>query len=90
MSTTTTTTQTEASSKPHISVNTADKAATTSKETFHLINDPAEAIHEAALGLTEQHTNLCYAAAHKITYRSDLENFRKDHVTTIGFAGGGQ
>lgn len=60
------------------------------KETFHIINDPADAINEAALGLTEHNANLSYAAAHKIVYRSDLETFRKDHVTTIGFAGGGQ
>ncbi|KAL3418336.1 dihydroxyacetone kinase [Phlyctema vagabunda] len=64
-------------------------AKLTTKETFHLINDPAEAIHEAAIGLTEYNANLCYAPAHKIVYRSDLETFREDHVTTIGFAGGG-
>ncbi|KAL2061662.1 hypothetical protein VTL71DRAFT_7039 [Oculimacula yallundae] len=59
------------------------------KETFHFINDPADAINEAAIGLTEHNANLSYAIAHKIVYRSDLETFRKDHVTTIGFAGGG-
>jgi hypothetical protein len=62
----------------------------TAKETFHFINDPAEAINEAAIGLTEHHPNLSYAPAHKIVYRSDLEAFRENHVTTIGFAGGGQ
>ncbi len=67
---------------------TLTKQAT--KETFHFINDPADAINEAAIGLTEHNTNLSYAAAHKIVYRSDLDTFRKDHVTTIGFAGGGQ
>jgi len=60
------------------------------KETFHFINNPAEAINEAAIGLTEHNPNLSYSASHKIVYRSDIEKFRKDHVTTIGFAGGGQ
>ncbi|CZT03815.1 uncharacterized protein RCO7_07562 [Rhynchosporium graminicola] len=59
------------------------------KETFHFINDPADAINEAAIGITKYNANLSYAVAHKIVYRSDLETFRKDHVTTIGFAGGG-
>jgi hypothetical protein len=60
------------------------------RETFHFINDPADAINEASIGLTEHNPNLSYIPAHKITYRSDLESFRGDHVTTIGFAGGGQ
>lgn len=60
------------------------------KETFHFINDPADVIDEAALGLTEHNSNLSYSPVHKIVYRSDLDTFRKDHVTTIGFAGGGQ
>jgi len=60
-----------------------------SKETFHFINDPLDAINEAAIGLTEHNPNLSYIPAHKIVYRSDLDAFRKDHVTTIGFAGGG-
>ena len=60
------------------------------KETFHFINDPADAINEAAIGLTEHSRNLSYSPSHKIVYRSDLDIFRKDHVTTIGFAGGGQ
>jgi hypothetical protein len=60
------------------------------KETFHFINDPADAINEAAIGLTEHNANLSYSPTHKIVYRSDLDAFRKDHVTTIGFAGGGQ
>jgi dihydroxyacetone kinase len=59
-------------------------------ETFHFINDPADAINEAAIGLTENNPNLSYLPTHKIVYRSDLDTFRKDHVTTIGFAGGGQ
>jgi dihydroxyacetone kinase len=67
---------------------TQTKQAT--KETFHFINDPANAINEAAIGLTEHNPTLCYSPAHKIVYRSDLDTFRKDHVTTIGFAGGGQ
>jgi hypothetical protein len=61
-----------------------------SRETFHFINDPADTINEAAVGLTEHNANLSYSATHKIVYRSDLDAFRKDHVTTIGFAGGGQ
>jgi dihydroxyacetone kinase len=60
------------------------------KETFHFINDPCDAINEAAVGLTEHNPNLSYSPTHKIVYRSDLDAFRKDHVTTIGFAGGGQ
>jgi hypothetical protein len=60
------------------------------KETFHFINEPADSINEAAVGLTEHNPNLSYSATHKIVYRSDLDTFRKDHVTTIGFAGGGQ
>jgi dihydroxyacetone kinase len=60
------------------------------RETFHFINAPADAINEAAHGLTEHHPTLSYAPAHKIVYRSDLDTFRRDHVTTIGFAGGGQ
>ena len=60
------------------------------KETFHFINDPADAIKEAAIGLTEHIPNLSYSPTHKIVYRSDLDAFRKSHVTTIGFAGGGQ
>lgn len=60
------------------------------QETFHLINDPNESIHEALTGLTLQHPQLSYARKHKIVYRSDLESFREKHVTTIGFSGGGQ
>jgi dihydroxyacetone kinase len=60
------------------------------KETFHLINDPADTINDSSVGLTEHNPNLSYAQAHKIVYRSDLDTFRNDHVTTIGFAGGGQ
>jgi hypothetical protein len=62
----------------------------TKQETFHFINDPSDAIKEAATGLTESHSNLSYLPSHKIVYRSDLESFRQDRVTTIGFAGGGQ
>ncbi|KAL1622118.1 hypothetical protein SLS54_005183 [Diplodia seriata] len=60
-----------------------------SKETFHLINAPGDAIHEALTGLTQHHPSLSYAPTHKIVYRSDLADFRRDHVTTIGFSGGG-
>jgi hypothetical protein len=59
-------------------------------ETFHFINNTSDTINEAALGLTEHNSGLAYSPTHKIVYRSDLESFRKDHVTTIGFAGGGQ
>ena len=60
------------------------------KETFHFINDPAHAINEAAIGLTEHNANISFSPTHKIVYRRDLEVFREDHVTTIAFAGGGQ
>jgi hypothetical protein len=60
------------------------------KETFHFINNPADAINEAAIGLTEHNPNLSYSSSHKIVYISNLDTFRKDHVTTIGFAGAGQ
>ncbi|OMP88832.1 Dihydroxyacetone kinase 1 [Diplodia seriata] len=60
-----------------------------SKETFHLINAPGDAIHEALTGLTQHYPSLSYAPTHKIVYRSDLADFRRDHVTTIGFSGGG-
>lgn len=63
---------------------------THSGETFHFINEPTDAINEAAIGLTEHFPYLSYSLAHKILYRSDLDEFRKDHVTTIGFGGGGQ
>ncbi|KAI9798768.1 MAG: hypothetical protein M1833_004598 [Piccolia ochrophora] len=59
------------------------------QETFHLINSPADAINEALTGLTEHHPYLSYAPTHKIVYRSDLEDFRNSHVTTIGCSGGG-
>ena len=68
----------------------ASETKQATKETFHFINDPADAINEAAIGLTEHNANLSYSPTHKIVYRSDLDAFRKDHVTTIGFAGGGQ
>ena len=69
---------------------TAQKPLKQTKETFNFINDPADAIDEASIGLTEHNPHLSYAPEHKITYRSDIESFREDHVTTIGFAGGGQ
>ncbi|GME65976.1 Dihydroxyacetone kinase [Neofusicoccum parvum] len=67
----------------------AEAPPTATKETFHLINAPGDAIHEALTGLTQHHPSLSYAPTHKIVYRSDLVDFRKDHVTTIGFSGGG-
>ncbi|KAF2155027.1 Dak kinase [Myriangium duriaei CBS 260.36] len=61
-----------------------------SKQTFHFINDPAEAINEASYGLTHLHpTYLSYLPTHKILYRSDLASFRASHVTVIAFSGGG-
>lgn len=59
------------------------------KETFHFINDPAEAISDAMNGLTYLKPNLSYNKEHKVVYRNDLADFSQNHVTTIGFAGGG-
>ncbi|KAG9664918.1 Dak kinase, partial [Aureobasidium melanogenum] len=59
------------------------------KETFHFINKPEDAINEALAGLTHIHPNLSYNPPYKILYRSDLGTFRNNHVTTIGFSGGG-
>ncbi|THW42013.1 Dak kinase [Aureobasidium pullulans] len=59
------------------------------KETFHFINKPEDAINEALSGLIHIHPNLSYNPPYKILYRSDLGTFRNNHVTTIGFSGGG-
>ncbi|SMR54340.1 unnamed protein product [Zymoseptoria tritici ST99CH_3D1] len=59
------------------------------KETFHFINDPAEAINDALAGLTSLKPDLSYNSEYKIVYRNDLPTFSNSHVTTIGFAGGG-
>ncbi|KAK4554516.1 hypothetical protein LTR86_008370 [Recurvomyces mirabilis] len=59
------------------------------KKTFHFINDPAEAINDALTGLTYLKPSLSYHREYKIVYRNDLQAFAQDHVTTIGFAGGG-
>lgn len=59
------------------------------KETFHFINEPENAIHDAMVGLTYLKPDLSYDPEYKIVYRNDLQEFSKDHVTTIGFAGGG-
>ncbi|EMC93460.1 hypothetical protein BAUCODRAFT_125316 [Baudoinia panamericana UAMH 10762] len=59
------------------------------KETFHFINEPENAIHDALTGLTHLNPSLSYHAEYKIIYRNDLTIFSRDHVTTIGFAGGG-
>nr|POE87979.1 dihydroxyacetone kinase 1 [Quercus suber] len=67
----------------------AAETQTRSKETFHFIDDPAEAINDACVGLTYLKPNLCYDAEYKVLYRNDLASFSKTHVTTIGFAGGG-
>jgi dihydroxyacetone kinase len=63
--------------------------APSAKETFHFVNDPADAINDALTGLTHLNTNLSYNQEFKTIYRSDLPAFARDHVTTIGFAGGG-
>lgn len=63
--------------------------AKTVQETFHFINEPADAINDALAGLTHLKPDLSYNAEYKVVYRSDLTTFSKDHVTTIGFAGGG-
>ncbi|KAK4893624.1 hypothetical protein LTR27_008091 [Elasticomyces elasticus] len=60
-----------------------------SKETFHFINDPAEAINDALTGLTYLKPSLSYNREYKTIYRNDIQDFARDHVTTIGFAGGG-
>ncbi|KAG9831653.1 Dak kinase, partial [Aureobasidium melanogenum] len=65
------------------------QAPPTVKETFHFINKPEDAINEALAGLTHIHPNLSYNPPYKILYRSDLGTFRNNHVTTIGFSGGG-
>lgn len=67
---------------------TQSKAAP-AKETFHFINEPQNAIHDAMIGLTYLKPDLSYNAEYKIVYRNDLQDFSKNHVTTIGFAGGG-
>ncbi|KAK0365261.1 hypothetical protein LTR91_023450 [Friedmanniomyces endolithicus] len=59
------------------------------KETFHFINDPAEAINDALVGLTYLKPSLSYNREYKTVYRNDLPTFARDHVTTVGFAGGG-
>ncbi|KFY36074.1 hypothetical protein V494_05336 [Pseudogymnoascus sp. VKM F-4513 (FW-928)] len=58
-------------------------------ETFHFINDPQNTIPEALTWLTRLNPLLRYVPEHKIICRGDLESFSKDHVTTIGCAGGG-
>lgn len=68
----------------------ATETTQSTTETFHFINNTSDTINEASIGLTEHNTNLSYSPTHKIVYRSDLDTFRRDHVTTIGFAGGGQ
>ena len=66
-----------------------ESRAQSTKETFHFINDPVDAINEALTGLTYLNPSLSYHADYKIVYRSDLAAFAEDHVTTIGFSGGG-
>ncbi|KAK5118509.1 hypothetical protein LTR62_003024 [Meristemomyces frigidus] len=59
------------------------------RETFHFINEPTEAINDALAGLTCLKPSLTYHREYKIVCRNDLQTFAQDHVTTIGFAGGG-
>ncbi|GAB7364848.1 hypothetical protein MBLNU230_g5641t1 [Neophaeotheca triangularis] len=59
------------------------------KETFHFINDTNTSINEACTGLTYLNPSLSYNTEYKIVYRNDLSTFAQDHVTTIGFSGGG-
>jgi len=61
----------------------------TVQETFHFINSPGNAINDALTGLTYLKPDLSYNTEYKVVYRSDLSSFSEDHVTTIGFAGGG-
>ncbi|KAF2718632.1 Dak kinase [Polychaeton citri CBS 116435] len=67
----------------------AQPRAPPAKETFHFINEPTETIHDACTGLTYLKPELSYAPEYKILYRNDLASFCEDHVTTVGFAGGG-
>ncbi|KAI9848860.1 MAG: Dihydroxyacetone kinase 2 [Sclerophora amabilis] len=68
---------------------TTTTTETQTKETFHFINNSSDAINEALTGLTEHNPYLSYSPTHKIVYRSDLDTFRNDHVTSIGCSGGG-
>lgn len=68
---------------------TIASSAATAKETFHFVNDPSDAIPEALTGLTHLHPSLSLAPAHKTIYRNDLQQFAENHVTSIGFSGGG-
>lgn len=62
---------------------------TESRETFHFINQSADAIPDALAGLTKLKPDLSVDAEFKIVYRNDIHTFSRNHVTTIGFAGGG-
>jgi len=68
---------------------TTETKAPPAKETFHFINDPADAINEALTGLTYLNPSVSYSPEYKIIYRNDLSSFSRTHVTTIGFSGGG-
>lgn len=59
------------------------------KSTFHFVNDPRDSINDALIGLTHLKPSLSYNKEYKTVYRNDLPTFAEDHVTTIGFAGGG-
>jgi dihydroxyacetone kinase len=67
----------------------AQSKAPPPKETFHFINEPADAINDALTGLTYLKPDLSYNKEYKVVYRSDLAEFSESHVATIGFAGGG-
>jgi len=68
---------------------TAIQSQPPAKQTFHFINHPSEAISDALTGLTYLKPSLSYNKEYKTVYRSDLPTFSQNHVTTIGFAGGG-
>lgn len=67
----------------------AIETQTPSNQTFHFINNPADVIHDACHGLTRLQPTLSYHQDYKILYRNDISTFAQNHVTTIGFAGGG-
>ncbi|KAF2774534.1 Dak kinase [Teratosphaeria nubilosa] len=68
---------------------TPSQCQPSTKHTFHFINDASDAISDACVGLTYLKPSLSYDREYKIVYRSDLSDFARNHVTTIGFAGGG-
>ena len=60
------------------------------KLTFHLINPKSTTIQDALTGLAwASRSRLTYDASANILYRSDICNFKRDHVTIVAAAGGG-